>query len=158
MRVCAQKTEKYSSYPVYHSVYETFEVVEKFYDPTFRRLLAVAQVRGALIFSLADSQLLPLDATQYADSLGKYTKSITQLAQSHSEEMEAYKVTFGELSSVTVCSGCINIMRRDPNIFAYVVVFLSVPPDSLFSSVENFTIAARDFHQRLQTINRAEYV
>ncbi|KAG7226028.1 hypothetical protein INR49_018638 [Caranx melampygus] len=117
-----KKTEKYSSYPVYHSVYETFEVVEKFYDPTFRRLLAVAQVRGALIFSLADSQLLPLDANQYADSLRKYTKSIAQLAQRHSEEMEMYNVTF----------------------------------DSLFSSMENFTVAARDFHKRLQTINRAD--
>lgn len=105
-----QKTEKYSSYPVYHSVYETFEVVEKFYDPTFRRLLAVSQVRGALILSLADSQLLPLDATQYADSLRKYAKSIAQLAQIHSEEMEMYGVTFGELISVAVHSDCSKFM------------------------------------------------
>lgn len=30
--------------------------------------------------------------------------------------------------------------------------------DSLFSAVENFTVAARDFHERLQTLNRAECV
>uniref|UniRef100_A0A3B4T533 Glutamate carboxypeptidase 2 n=1 Tax=Seriola dumerili TaxID=41447 RepID=A0A3B4T533_SERDU len=117
-----KKTERYSSYPVYHSVYETFEIVEKFYDPSFRRLRAVAQVRGGLIFLLADSQLLPLDANQYADSLRKYAQSIAQLAQKHPEEMEMYEVSF----------------------------------EFLFSSVDNFTVAARDFHERLQTINRAD--
>uniref|UniRef100_A0AAX7V699 Glutamate carboxypeptidase 2 n=1 Tax=Astatotilapia calliptera TaxID=8154 RepID=A0AAX7V699_ASTCA len=107
------KTERYSSYPVYHSVYETFEIVEKFYDPSFKRLQAVAQVRGALIFLLADSQLLPLDVNEYADSLRKYAQSIAQLAQKNLVEMETYKVSF----------------------------------DSLFSAVENFTVAARDFHE-----------
>ncbi|MEQ2204512.1 hypothetical protein XENOCAPTIV_014343, partial [Xenoophorus captivus] len=90
------KTERYSSYPVYHSVYETFEIVEKFYDPTFRRLRAVAQVRGGLIFLLADSQVLPLNAKEYADSLRKYAQSIAHLAQTHTEPMETYKVSFGE--------------------------------------------------------------
>ncbi|KAM4742233.1 N-acetylated-alpha-linked acidic dipeptidase 2 isoform 3-T3 [Anableps anableps] len=117
-----KKTERYSSYPVYHSVYETFEIVAKFYDPTFRRLRAVAQVRGGLIFLLADSQVLPLDATEYADSLRKYAQSIAHLAQTHTEQMETYKVSF----------------------------------ESLFSAVENFTAAARDFHERLQTLNRED--
>lgn len=101
-----QKTERYSSYPVYHSVYETFEIVEKFYDPSFRRLRAVAQVRGGLIFLLADSQLLPLDANQYAVSLRRYAQSIAQLAQLHPEEMKMYEVSFGEFTLVTVCSDC----------------------------------------------------
>uniref|UniRef100_A0A146XG42 Glutamate carboxypeptidase 2 n=1 Tax=Fundulus heteroclitus TaxID=8078 RepID=A0A146XG42_FUNHE len=114
-----KKTERYSSYPVYHSVYETFEIVEKFYDPTFRRLRAVAQVRGGLIFLLADSQVLPLDATEYADSLRKYAQSIAHLAQANAEQMQTYKVSF----------------------------------EPLFSAVENFTAAARDFHERLQTLN-----
>eukprot|EP00064_Thunnus_orientalis_P018319 superscaffoldBa00004180_g18416 len=118
-----KKTERYSSYPVYHSVYETFEIVEKFYDPSFRRLRAVAQVRGGLIFLLADSQLLPLDTNQYAGSLRKYAQSIAQLAQEHPKEMKMYKVSF----------------------------------DSLFSAVENFTVASREFIERLENLNRAEY-
>ncbi|TMS07474.1 Glutamate carboxypeptidase 2 [Larimichthys crocea] len=117
-----KKTERYSSYPVYHSVYETFEIVEKFYDPSFKRLQTVAQVRGGLIFLLADSQLLPLDVNEYADSLRKYAQSISQLAQKHPEEMKMYEVSFV----------------------------------SLFSAVENFTVAARDLHERLQTLNRAD--
>uniref|UniRef100_A0A7N6BCR7 Glutamate carboxypeptidase 2 n=1 Tax=Anabas testudineus TaxID=64144 RepID=A0A7N6BCR7_ANATE len=71
-----KKTEKYSSYPVYHSVYETFEIVDKFYDASFKRLRAVAQVRGALIFHLACSELLPLDVMEYADSLRKYAQTV----------------------------------------------------------------------------------
>ncbi|KAF7219089.1 N-acetylated-alpha-linked acidic dipeptidase 2 [Nothobranchius furzeri] len=114
-----RKTERYSSYPVYHSVYETFEIVERFYDPSFRRLRAVAQVRGGLIFMLADSKLLPLDVNEYADSLGKYAQSIAEVAQKHPEQMELYKVSF----------------------------------DSLFSAVQNFSAAARDFYARLQTLH-----
>uniref|UniRef100_A0A8C5FR03 N-acetylated alpha-linked acidic dipeptidase 2 n=1 Tax=Gadus morhua TaxID=8049 RepID=A0A8C5FR03_GADMO len=119
-----RKTERYSSYPVYHSVYETFELVERFYDPTFRRLQAVAQVRGGLIFRLADSQLLPLDANEYAGSLRRYVLSIAERAEKHPEEMKMYRVTF----------------------------------DALFSAEENFTIAARDFHVRLQNLNRVRMV
>uniref|UniRef100_A0A8C6KQ60 glutamate carboxypeptidase II n=1 Tax=Nothobranchius furzeri TaxID=105023 RepID=A0A8C6KQ60_NOTFU len=115
---------RYSSYPVYHSVYETFEIVERFYDPSFRRLRAVAQVRGGLIFMLADSKLLPLDVNEYADSLGKYAQSIAEVAQKHPEQMELYKVSF----------------------------------DSLFSAVQNFSAAARDFYARLQTLHTEEHV
>lgn len=117
-----RKTERYSSYPVYHSVYETYEIVERFYDPTFKRLQAVAQVRGGLIFSLAESQLLPLDVKEYADSLYKYAQSISQIAQRHANEMQKYQVSF----------------------------------DSLFSGVENFTIAAKGFLERLQTLDKAD--
>uniref|UniRef100_A0A8C1TQ85 Aminopeptidase NAALADL1 n=1 Tax=Cyprinus carpio TaxID=7962 RepID=A0A8C1TQ85_CYPCA len=114
-----RKTERYSSYPVYHSVYETYEIVERFYDPSFRRLEAVARVRGGLIFSLADSPVLPLDCVEYAMSLTKYANSIYQLALKHPAAMQQHSVSF----------------------------------DSLFSAVENFTVAAADFHQRLDQLD-----
>lgn len=90
-----QKTERYSSYPVYHSVYETYEIVERFYDPSFRRLEAVARVRGGLIFSLADSLVLPLDCTEYASALSKYANSIHQLALKHPAAMQQFGISFG---------------------------------------------------------------
>uniref|UniRef100_A0A8C2GLT0 Aminopeptidase NAALADL1 n=1 Tax=Cyprinus carpio TaxID=7962 RepID=A0A8C2GLT0_CYPCA len=110
---------RYSSYPVYHSVYETYEIVERFYDPSFRRLEAVARVRGGLIFSLADSPVLPLDCVEYAMSLTKYANSIYQLALKHPAAMQQHSVSF----------------------------------DSLFFAVENFTVMARDFHQRLDQLD-----
>ncbi|XP_077422225.1 N-acetylated-alpha-linked acidic dipeptidase 2 [Vanacampus margaritifer] len=117
-----RKSERYSNYPVYHTVYETFEVVEKFYDPSFTRLRAVAQVRGGLVFLLADSQVIPLDANQYAIALDKYARSIAEMAQTHLEKMQTHEVSF----------------------------------ESLFSAVENFTVAAREFHQRLRNVNKAD--
>ncbi|XP_067363041.1 N-acetylated-alpha-linked acidic dipeptidase 2 isoform X2 [Channa argus] len=117
-----KNTERYSSYPVYHSVYETFEIVEKFYDPSFKRLRVVAQVRGSLVFQLADSKILPLNLNEYANSLSKYAQSIARLAQNHMDEMRTYNVSF----------------------------------DSLFSAVENFTLAASGFHERLQDLNKAD--
>lgn len=78
-------------------MYETFEIVEQFYDPSFRRLQAVAQVRGGLTFLLANSQLLPLDANEYADALRKYAQSIAQLAEQNPDEMAMFDVSFGKL-------------------------------------------------------------
>lgn len=158
-----QKMERYSSYPVYHSVYDTFEIVEKFYDPNFKRLRAVAQVRGGLVFLLADSQLLPLDVNQYADSLRKYTESISQLAQRHPQEMNKFKVSFGEKPWFYVLF--IETYHKHPGIWflssCYGVeagwswyCFLSA--DALFSAVENFTLTSRDFTKRLHTLNRGE--
>ncbi|MCJ8739807.1 hypothetical protein PDJAM_G00051380 [Pangasius djambal] len=88
-----RKTERYSSYPVYHSVYETFELVERFYDPTFRRMEAVTRVRGGVAFRLADAPVLPLDCNEYALALSQYAHTIHRLAQKHPQEMERYAVT-----------------------------------------------------------------
>lgn len=145
-----QKTEFYSSYPVYHSVYETFEIVEKFYDPSFQRLRAVAQVRGGLIFRLADSQVLPLDVNEYAAALGKYAHSISQVAQRHPAEMTKYQVSFGEM---TLFLALPTFPRRTS---CSTLLCFPVCSDALFSAVENFTLASRGFHERLLTLNRAE--
>ncbi|XP_072528216.1 N-acetylated-alpha-linked acidic dipeptidase 2 [Salminus brasiliensis] len=117
-----RRTERYSSYPVYHSVYETFELVERFYDPTFRRLEAVGRVRAGLVFRLSDALIIPLDCNEYAHSLAQYSLTIQQLALQHPEAMQQYSVTF----------------------------------DALFSAVQNFTQAAADFHQRLQTLDTTD--
>ncbi|KAM4684213.1 putative N-acetylated-alpha-linked acidic dipeptidase [Amazona ochrocephala] len=91
--------EKYSSYPVYHSVYETYEIVEKFYDPTFKNHLTVAQVRGGLVFELADSAVLPFDCRDYASALSNYAHIIYNLSRNHEEEMATYNVSFDALFS-----------------------------------------------------------
>lgn len=140
--------ERYSSYPVYHTVYETFEVVERFYDPSFTRLRAVAQVRGGLVFLLADSQIIPLDANQYAISLNTYARSIAAITQTHREEMRSYEVSFGKSGTSTL----IKIIILTTGYSDFVCYFA----DSLFSAVENFTVAAREFHERLENVNRAE--
>ncbi|XP_049570042.1 glutamate carboxypeptidase 2 isoform X3 [Orcinus orca] len=92
-------TNKFSSYPLYHSVYETYELVEKFYDPAFKYHLAVAQVRGGIVFELANSIVLPFDCRDYAVVLRKYADKIYNISMKHPQEMKTYNVSFESLFS-----------------------------------------------------------
>uniref|UniRef100_A0A8D0FWG4 Glutamate carboxypeptidase 2 n=1 Tax=Strix occidentalis caurina TaxID=311401 RepID=A0A8D0FWG4_STROC len=91
--------KKYSSYPVYHTVYETYEIVERFYDPTFKNHLTVAQVRGGLVFELANSVVLPFDGRDYASAVSNYAHIIYNLSRNHEEELATYNVSFDALFS-----------------------------------------------------------
>ncbi|XP_078512359.1 N-acetylated-alpha-linked acidic dipeptidase 2-like [Lissotriton helveticus] len=93
------KTDKYSSYPVYHTGYETFELVERFYDPTFEKQLAVAQLRGGLVYELANSRIIPFNAQDYAEALKSYSDSIYIIAQQHETQLQQYGVSFDSLFS-----------------------------------------------------------
>ncbi|XP_021058996.1 putative N-acetylated-alpha-linked acidic dipeptidase [Mus pahari] len=93
------KTNKVSSYPLYHSVYETYELVVKFYDPTFKYHLTVAQVRGGMVFELANSIVLPFDCLSYAVALKKHAETIYNISMKHPQEMKAYMVSFDSLFS-----------------------------------------------------------
>ncbi|KAM4701185.1 putative N-acetylated-alpha-linked acidic dipeptidase [Discoglossus pictus] len=90
---------RYSGYPVYHSVYETSEIVDKFYDPLYKNHLAVAQVRGGLVFELADAMVLPFDGQDYADALQVYATIINKMAQKHQAKMTTFGVSFDSLFS-----------------------------------------------------------
>uniref|UniRef100_A0A8C5V315 N-acetylated-alpha-linked acidic dipeptidase 2 n=1 Tax=Microcebus murinus TaxID=30608 RepID=A0A8C5V315_MICMU len=94
-----KKTEKYSSYPVYHTIYETFEVVENFYDPTFKKQLSVAQLRGALVYELADSKIIPFNIKDYAKALQNYATSIYNLSKKHDQQLREHGVSFDSLFS-----------------------------------------------------------
>ncbi|XP_036114405.1 N-acetylated-alpha-linked acidic dipeptidase 2 isoform X2 [Molossus molossus] len=94
-----RKTDKYSNYPVYHTIYETFELVEKFYDPTFKKQLSVAQLRGALVYELADSQIIPFNIQDYAKALKNYATSIYHLSKKHDQQLKDHGVSFDSLFS-----------------------------------------------------------
>ncbi|XP_063286869.1 N-acetylated-alpha-linked acidic dipeptidase 2 isoform X1 [Pelobates fuscus] len=94
-----RKTDKYSNYPVYHTVYETFELVDQFYDPTFKKQLAVAQMRGSLVYELADSMVLPFNVQDYGEELKNYADSIYKLAKKNDHEMDEFGVSFDPLYS-----------------------------------------------------------
>ncbi|XP_069325180.1 N-acetylated-alpha-linked acidic dipeptidase 2 isoform X2 [Eulemur rufifrons] len=94
-----KKTEKYSSYPVYHTIYETFELVENFYDPTFKKQLSVAQLRGALVYELADAKIIPFNIKDYAKALQNYATSIYNLSKKHDQQLRDHGVSFDSLFS-----------------------------------------------------------
>ncbi|XP_019652698.1 N-acetylated-alpha-linked acidic dipeptidase 2 isoform X2 [Ailuropoda melanoleuca] len=94
-----RKTDTYSSYPLYHTIYETFELVENFYDPTFKKQLSVAQLRGALVYELADSEIIPFNIEDYAKALKNYATSIYNLSKKHDQQLRDHGVSFDSLFS-----------------------------------------------------------
>ncbi|XP_066475531.1 N-acetylated-alpha-linked acidic dipeptidase 2-like isoform X1 [Tiliqua scincoides] len=94
-----RKVDKFSSYPVYHTTYETFELVERFFDPTFSKQLAVSQLRGGLIYELAHAPLIPFNCQDYAGALWTFANGIHSLAKKHETQLEKYRVSFDPLFS-----------------------------------------------------------
>ncbi|XP_037696959.1 putative N-acetylated-alpha-linked acidic dipeptidase [Choloepus didactylus] len=92
-------TSTLSGYPLYHSIYETYELVEKFYDPTFKYHLTVAKFRGGMVFELANSIVLPFDCRDYAILLRKHADQIYNISLKHPQEMHMYSVSFDSLFS-----------------------------------------------------------
>ncbi|XP_070607747.1 N-acetylated-alpha-linked acidic dipeptidase 2 isoform X2 [Erythrolamprus reginae] len=94
-----RKLDKYSNYPVYHTTYETFELVKRFYDPSFQKQLTVAQIRAGLVYELSELPVLPLRCQDYAEALRLYADEIYDQAKKHKEELEKYGVSFDALFS-----------------------------------------------------------
>ncbi|XP_077970867.1 putative N-acetylated-alpha-linked acidic dipeptidase isoform X2 [Styela clava] len=58
-----------SGYPVYHSVYETFEYMKAFVDPDFSCHQATARVVAEIARQLVDSPIIPFNVVDYANSI-----------------------------------------------------------------------------------------
>uniref|UniRef100_A0A8C5LD94 Aminopeptidase NAALADL1 n=1 Tax=Jaculus jaculus TaxID=51337 RepID=A0A8C5LD94_JACJA len=65
-------------YPTYHTAFDTFDYVEKFLDPGFSSHQAVAQTAGSVLLRLSDSIFLPLNVTDYSETLRSFLKAAQQ--------------------------------------------------------------------------------
>ncbi|XP_013867179.1 aminopeptidase NAALADL1 isoform X2 [Austrofundulus limnaeus] len=81
-------------YPAYHTAYDTFDYASKFIDPGFVSHQAVARTAGNILLRLADSLVLPLNCSDYAESLEKYLKTAVDLYQ---EPLQAKKISMEPL-------------------------------------------------------------
>ncbi|KAI8647129.1 hypothetical protein BD408DRAFT_439616 [Parasitella parasitica] len=70
-------------YGVYHSNYDSFHWMEKFGDPEFLYHQTLVKLWGLLTLRLADSAIIPLYPSDYSSELGKYAKTLTDLAAPH---------------------------------------------------------------------------
>lgn len=59
------------SFPLYHSSYETYNLVTKFLDPEFKITRVMSIVAAETIRSLSSSLIIPFNAVRYADQLKK---------------------------------------------------------------------------------------
>ncbi|KAM3918010.1 glutamate carboxypeptidase 2-like isoform 2-T2 [Leptodactylus fuscus] len=65
-----------SSYPMYHSVYETVDLVSRLMDRGFYYHQAVARIWGEMALRLADDVILQFDCVQYAETLHRIVKDV----------------------------------------------------------------------------------
>uniref|UniRef100_A0A8C6VXG4 Aminopeptidase NAALADL1 n=1 Tax=Nothobranchius furzeri TaxID=105023 RepID=A0A8C6VXG4_NOTFU len=81
-------------YPAYHTAYDTFHYASKFIDPGFVGHQAVARTAGNVLIRLADSLVLPLNCSDYAESLEEYLNTAVSLYQ---EQLQAKNISMEPL-------------------------------------------------------------
>ncbi|XP_007174338.2 aminopeptidase NAALADL1 [Balaenoptera acutorostrata] len=65
-------------YPTYHTAFDTFDYVDKFVDPGFSSHQAVAQTAGSVLLRLSDSLFLPLNVSDYSETLRSFLQAAQQ--------------------------------------------------------------------------------
>jgi len=61
---------------VYHSTYDSFDHYVRFGDPTFAYGVAEAETAGHVVLRMADADVLPLQFTGFADTIGAYAEEL----------------------------------------------------------------------------------
>ena len=69
------------SYPVYHSIHDTFFWIKKFVDPEFKTHLAVTKYTAIFLLELSDSALLPFNTQTYGELLQSKAKNLKTNSQ-----------------------------------------------------------------------------
>ncbi len=73
---------------IYHSIYDDFYWYTRFADSDFRYVRALAQTAGTAVMRLAGAELLPLDFTDFADTLRRYVGELERLHKDRQAEIE----------------------------------------------------------------------
>lgn len=72
---------------IYHSIYDTFHWFTNFSDTNFVYGRALAQTAGTAVMRFAESEVLPYEFTNLAETIGKYLEELKKLATSKREEI-----------------------------------------------------------------------
>lgn len=70
----------------YHTIYDSFDHYIRFGDPKFEYGITLAKTAGRAILRLANSTILPFDFDNFTDTISKYIKEVTQLADKLRED------------------------------------------------------------------------
>ena len=71
----------------YHSIYDSFDHYTRFGDPGFDYGIALAQVAGRVTLRFADADTLPFTFSNFADTVARYVKEVTKLADDTRDEI-----------------------------------------------------------------------
>uniref|UniRef100_A0A8D3E686 Aminopeptidase NAALADL1 n=1 Tax=Scophthalmus maximus TaxID=52904 RepID=A0A8D3E686_SCOMX len=119
-------------YPAYHTAYDTFDYASRFIDPGFVSHQAIARTAGNVLIRLADSLVLPLNCSDYAEILEDYLGTAMTL---YEHQLRARNISMGK-----------DIMQ--------VNVFIPAPPLSLHRSCLR-PLKVRRINDQLMLLDRA---
>ena len=127
---------------IYHSIYDDFYWYTHFGDTTLEYARAMSQTAGTAVMRLADSELLPFEFTDFADTIQRYVKDLKKLADNAREEViERDKELEEGLFSAT----------RDPRYPSVAPPRQDIPPHLDFASLDNSADALTRGAQRYQS-------
>jgi N-acetylated-alpha-linked acidic dipeptidase len=72
----------------YHSVYDSYDHFVRFGDPNFDYGIALAQTGGKAVMRLADADILPMEFSDFSETISKFVKEVTKLADDMRTETE----------------------------------------------------------------------
>jgi len=125
-----------SSYPVYHSIHDTFEYAKKFLDPDFNCSLALGRVAADLLLQLSSLSVLPLKPVEYANKL--HDLAVT-LQKDKGRALQKQHVPLEELFRV------VQVFNASANLLADKIKLLAPTSDPL---------TVRQINDKLTYINR----
>ncbi|WWD17285.1 hypothetical protein CI109_101725 [Kwoniella shandongensis] len=97
----------------YHSIYDSHTWQKKYGDVGFHRHTDGAKVVGLTLLRLADSIVLPLNTTQYAQELGFYVKEVERIAKDSKLEAEIHLSSLSAaIESVKTASSDLDAQRH----------------------------------------------
>jgi N-acetylated-alpha-linked acidic dipeptidase len=73
---------------VYHSAYDSFDHYSRFGDPGFAYGAMLSKTAGRMILRMAEADVLPLRATEFADTVAHYVEEMHKLADTMRETTE----------------------------------------------------------------------
>ncbi len=73
-------------YGQYHSIYDSYDHFMRFMDPTLQYGVALASTAGRVVLRMAGADVLPYDFQHLSDTVGRYIKEVSELADTQREE------------------------------------------------------------------------
>ncbi len=124
---------------IYHSVYDDFYFYTHFLDRDFAYGRALAQTIGTAVIRLADSDVLPFDFTDLANTVEKYTKELTDLLNRKRDEVRERdrQIADGVFAAIADPRRPMVAPKREP-----------IPPALNFAPLENASAKLTDSARR----------
>lgn len=139
---------------VYHSNYDTFEHYARFGDPQFVYGVTQAQTVGHAVLRIANTEVLPLQFTAFAETIGGYVEELHKLAEDKRQgAQELDKLLDRKLSDQSVFTLAADPTRVVlPPARAPEVPYLNFPPlDNVAARLQASARAYDDLYAKLES-------